>query len=375
MDTQELIFGSLNAEQRKAVETIEGPVFILAGAGSGKTRALTHRIAYLIEKGVPPWQILAVTFTNKAATEMKERIKNLLAITSDAGRAPSESPMLGTFHSICMRILRREIEHIGRSRNFVIYDSEDQEKLMKETLNEMHIAPDDMKPRAALGHIGRFKCEALSVRDVFSQATTHITERMAKVYETYQRKLKECNALDFDDLIVETVRLFHQVPEVLNRYQETWKFLNVDEYQDTNHAQYLLVSLLAQKYGNLCIIGDPDQSIYAFRGADIRNILEFQKEYKNAAMIKLEQNYRSTQPILDAADAVISANPNRPKKKMWTEKKTGPNITLQFGASKRNTKKAWLSMSKSSCIAPMRSHAYSKKPVSEPLSPTASSAV
>lgn len=329
MDTLDLIFGPLNSEQKRAVETIEGPVFILAGAGSGKTRALTHRIAYLIEKGVPPWQILAVTFTNKAASEMKERIKNLLAITSEVGRAPSESPMIGTFHSVCVRILRRDIEHIGRNRNFIIYDSDDQEKLMKETLADLQLTPEDIKPRTALGHIGSFKSEALSVRDVFTQATTHTTERLAKIYERYQQKLRDCNALDFDDLILETVRLFQQMPDVLNRYQETWKFLNIDEYQDTNHAQYLLVSHLSKKYRNLCIIGDPDQSIYAFRGADIRNILEFQHEYKDAQMIKLEQNYRSVQPILTAADAVIAANPNRPQKKMWTEKKIGPNIVLE----------------------------------------------
>lgn len=318
----------LNEPQKQAVEAAQGPVLILAGAGSGKTRALTHRIAHLMDLGVPAWQILAVTFTNKAAKEMKERIKGLLNLTSATGAEPDVLPTMGTFHSVCVRILKRDIEHIGRERNFVIYDSDDQEKLMLETLKDLRIAPEELKPRAALGAIGRFKCEALSVRDVQNDASTFYTQQLAKVYAHYQKKLLTANALDFDDLILETVRLFRERPDILDRYQETWRFLHVDEYQDTNHAQYLLISLLAQKYRNICVIGDPDQSIYAFRGADIRNILQFQSEYKDAVIIKLEQNYRSTQLILDAADNVIAANPNRPDKKMWTEKKTGPKIVL-----------------------------------------------
>ncbi len=325
---EDLILGGLNAEQREAVETTEGPVLILAGAGSGKTRALTHRIAYLIDRGVPPWQILAVTFTNKAAHEMKERIMSLLKLTDGSGKVPAELPMVGTFHSVCVRMLRRDIEKIGRERSFVIYDADDQQKVMKEVLRELHIAEEDLKPKAAMGHIGRFKCEAMAPRDVAAQASTHFTEQIANAYKLYQEKLRDANAMDFDDLILETIRMLREVPEVLARYQNTWKFLHVDEYQDTNHAQYLLVSLLAGKHRNICVIGDPDQSIYAFRGADIRNILEFRNEYKNAKSIKLEHNYRSTQVVLDAADAVISANPRRPQKKMWTERKEGPRLTL-----------------------------------------------
>ena len=322
----DLIFDGLNAEQKRAVETVDGPVLILAGAGSGKTRALTHRIAYLIERGVEPWQILAVTFTNKAANEMKNRITNLLKL-SDPNQ--KQLPVMGTFHSVCVRILRRDIEHIGRNRDFVIYDKDDQERLMKEVLREMNIDVKELKPRTALAHIGRFKNEALSAEEVSAQATTDWMGRVVKIYNRYQALLRQHNALDFDDLILESVRLFREVPAVLERYQNTWRYLNVDEYQDTNHAQYLLISLLAEKHRNLCVIGDPDQSIYAFRGADIRNILEFQREYKQAASIKLERNYRSTQQILDAADCIIAKNPGRPQKKMWTERVDGEKIIVQ----------------------------------------------
>jgi DNA helicase II / ATP-dependent DNA helicase PcrA len=333
----DLILGSLNKEQQQAVLHTDGPVLILAGAGSGKTRALTHRIAYLMQRGVAPWQILAVTFTNKASMEMKERIKNMLHLAegqdAELGITNSEFkggrlPVMGTFHSICVRILRRDIERLGRDRNFVIYDSDDQEKLMKAVLKDLHIAEEVLKPRAALGYVGRFKSEALSPKEAEVQATSELMHKVIQAYARYQTMLRESNALDFDDLILETVRLFHEVPEVLDRYQETWRYLHVDEYQDTNHAQYLFITLLAQKYRNLCVIGDPDQSIYGFRGADIRNILEFEKDYPDAIRIKLEQNYRSTQPILDAADAIIAANPNRPEKKMWTENKEGPHVIV-----------------------------------------------
>lgn len=326
------ILGPLNEPQREAVVHQTGPALILAGAGSGKTRALTHRIARLIQDGVPPWQILAVTFTNKAANEMKERIKAILKITDGAGPTgefgQGRLPVMGTFHSICVRILRRDIERLGRNRNFVIYDSDDQEKLMKEVLRELKIDENTLKPRPALGYVGRFKSEAISPKDAMKDATTERMIQAIKAYETYNKMLMTANALDFDDLILETVRLFTEVPEVLDRYQETWRYLHVDEYQDTNHAQYLMISLLAQKYRNLCVIGDPDQSIYAFRGADIRNILEFEQEYPDAKRIALEQNYRSTQVILDASNAVIKANPRRPPKNMWTERKTGPLITV-----------------------------------------------
>ncbi len=312
---------------------VNGPVLIFTGAGSGKTKALTHRIANLISKGVPPWQILSVTFTNKAAKEMKERIKNLLHITEGDDLSPYDAhqgklPTMGTFHSICVRVLRRDIEKLGRDRNFVIYDGDDQEKLMKNVLKEMRIEESEMKPRAALSYIGKFKSEALSPKEVEAQATSDRLQVIFKIYTRYQTALRQANALDFDDLILETVRLFHECPDVLDRYQETWRYLHVDEYQDTNHGQYLFITLLAQKYRNLCVIGDPDQSIYGFRGADIRNILEFQKDYPDAVRIKLEQNYRSTQPILSSADKVISANPNRPEKNMWTERKDGPKIIV-----------------------------------------------
>ncbi len=330
--SQDVIFGKLNEPQKLAVTTVQGPVLILAGAGSGKTRALTHRIAWLMEQGVPPWQILSVTFTNKAAREMKERIRNLLHIAEgeDLGAIGGEGvgrlPTMGTFHSICVRILRRDIERLGRDRSFVIYDQDDQEKLMKHVLKEMRIEEAELKPRPALGYISRFKSEALNPAEATIQATTDRTHKVAQVYSRYQKMLAEANALDFDDLILEPVRLFHECPDILERYQETWKFLHVDEYQDTNHAQYLFITQLAAKYRNLCVIGDPDQSIYGFRGADIRNILEFEKEYPEAKRIKLEQNYRSTQPILTAADAVISPNPNRPEKHMWTERSDGPKV-------------------------------------------------
>jgi len=327
------ILSPLNTPQREAVEHTKGPVLILAGAGSGKTRALTHRIAKIMQDGVPPWQILAVTFTNKAANEMKDRIKNLLHITqgedfTDISKKSGKLPVMGTFHSICARILRRDYERLGRDRSFVIYDKADQEKLMKQVLKEMNLDPTELKPRAVLGYIGRFKCEAVYPREAQKEVTTERMQRIIDAYSKYQSSLREANALDFDDLLLEAVRLFHEVPEVLDRYQETWRYLNVDEYQDTNHVQYMFITLLAQKYRNLCVIGDPDQSIYAFRGADIRNILEFERDYKDAKRIKLEQNYRSTQLILTAADNVIEANPNRPDKKMWTERKEGPKISV-----------------------------------------------
>lgn len=329
----DLILDGLNEEQRQAVLHSTGPVLILAGAGSGKTRALTHRIARLIQQGVQPWQILAVTFTNKAATEMKERIKNMLHLADGESQAGWEfnngrMPVMGTFHSICVRILRRDIERLGRDRNFVIYDGDDQEKLMKNVLKDLRIEESEMKARAALSYIGRFKSESVSPADAQKQATSDKMFRIVQAYANYQKALKEANAVDFDDLILETVRLFKECPDVLDRYQETWRFLHVDEYQDTNHGQYELITLLAQKYRNLCVIGDPDQSIYGFRGADIRNILEFEKDYPDAVRIKLEQNYRSTQPILSAADAVISVNPDRPEKKMWTERKEGAKVIV-----------------------------------------------
>lgn len=333
MSVPDPIFGALNEPQQEAVKTIDKPLLILAGAGSGKTRALTHRIAYLMQQGVQPWQILAVTFTNKAANEMKERIRIMLNITEQESAnywsfGSGRLPTMGTFHSICARILRRDIEHLGRDRSFVIYDVSDQIKLMKEVMREMHIDEKELKPKAIMGYIGRFKSEAVSTKEAIEQASSPRLKQVAKAYELYQKALKQANALDFDDLLLETVRLFHECPDVLERYQETWRYINVDEYQDTNHAQYLIITLLAKKHRNLCVIGDPDQSIYAFRGADIRNILEFQKDYPDAKEVKLEQNYRSTQIILTAADSVIALNPKRPEKQMWTDRKDGPKVLI-----------------------------------------------
>lgn len=325
----------LNTSQRLAVETVQGPALILAGAGSGKTRALTHRIAYLMSLGVPAFRILAVTFTNKAAKEMSDRIVVLLKQLSDNGSPHDTLPTMGTFHSICLRMLRRDSELIGRGKNFVVYDTDDQDKLMSETLKRLSIPPESLKSRAALSAISAMKSEAMSVRDARSQAQTHHTQQLAEVYALYQKNLHDANAMDFDDLLLEALRLLQERPEILDRYQELWQFIHVDEYQDTNHVQYLLISLLAQKYRNICVIGDPDQSIYAFRGADIRNILEFQREYADAALIKLERNYRSTQQILDAADAVISHNPHRPEKKMWTDRTNGTKVTLFTVSSER----------------------------------------
>jgi len=340
MSSSDPIFSPLNDKQKEAVEHDSGPLLILAGAGSGKTRALTHHIASLMKNGVKPWEILAVTFTNKAANEMKQRVENLLHITEgeDIGQWKMNSgklPVMGTFHSICARILRRDIERLGRDRSFVIYDKDDQEKLMKEVLKDMGVDLNELKPKAALGYVGRFKCEALGPKEAEADASTSRMHQVISAYKRYQSALKEANALDFDDLILEAVRLFREVPEVLDRYQETWRYLHVDEYQDTNHAQYLFITLLAQKYRNLCVIGDPDQSIYAFRGADIRNILEFERDYPDAVQIKLEQNYRSAQPILTAADNVIEANPDRPEKKMWTERSDGPQVIAHEVDSER----------------------------------------
>ncbi len=263
VNTTDPIFAGLNPEQCEAVNTLKGPLLILAGAGSGKTRTITHRIANLIAQGVQPWQILAVTFTNKAANELKERIKRILKLTDEQGSEHTHLPLSGTFHSICVRILRRDIESIGRNRTFVIYDSDDQEKVMQSVLRDMHIAPEELKPRTALSIVSGFKSEAVSVSDARKNGTTYSANRMGEIYAGYQKKLIESNALDFDDLLLETVRLFTECPEILERYRNTWRFLHVDEYQDTNRVQYLFISLLAARDKNLCVIGDPDQSIYA----------------------------------------------------------------------------------------------------------------
>ncbi len=282
------ILQGLNPEQSQAVQHINGPLLLLAGAGSGKTRVLTHRIAYLIQQGINPYNILAVTFTNKAANEMKERVKRLLGDTADG-------LWIGTFHSICLRILRREIEKLGYKSNFVIYDTADQLTAIRQIMKNLNIDDKKFKPRAIQSFISSAKNELTGPEEF--QVGDYMEKIVSDVYGPYQRLLKENNALDFDDLIGLTVKLFREHELVKEYYQRRFGYILVDEYQDTNHAQYVLVKLLADKHRNLCVVGDPDQSIYGFRGADIRNILSFEEDYADATTIKLEQNYRSTKRI------------------------------------------------------------------------------
>jgi DNA helicase-2/ATP-dependent DNA helicase PcrA len=311
---------SLNPEQREAVLTTEGPLLIVAGAGSGKTRVLTHRIAYLLtEKKITPWNILAITFTNKAAREMVDRVE---AITGPVAR----DMWISTFHSMCVRILRRDIERIGFSRNFSILDSGDMLSVVKNCMKELNIDPKKFEPKAIQAMISNAKNELISP-DRFEQKIGDYFQGIAsKVYTLYQKKLKANHSLDFDDLIMMTTKLFKQVPDVLDFYQRKFQYIHVDEYQDTNRAQYMLVQMLADKHRNLCVVGDSDQSIYKFRGADISNILDFEKDFKDATVIKLEQNYRSTKVILQAANGVIARNTGRKPKNLWTENDEGRKI-------------------------------------------------
>ena len=312
------IYDTLNNEQREAVFCTEGPLLMLAGAGSGKTRSLTHRIAYLIEeKGVAPWNILAITFTNKAAQEMRERVDALVGYGS-------EDIWISTFHAACSRILRRHIDLLGYDRNFTIYDASDQKSLMKEVLKEMKIDTKQFPERSVMSEISSAKNEYKSPLDYRNEYGSNFrNQRIADIYEHYQKRLKENNALDFDDLLVKMVDLFQTNPDVLEHYQDRFQYIMVDEYQDTNTVQFLLVSLLAKKYRNLCVVGDDDQSIYKFRGANIYNILNFEKVFPDAQVIRLEQNYRSTQNILNAANGVIANNKGRKEKKLWTENQKG----------------------------------------------------
>ena len=312
------IYDTLNKEQREAVFCTEGPLLMLAGAGSGKTRSLTHRIAYLIEeKGVAPWNILAITFTNKAAQEMRERVDALVGYGS-------EDIWISTFHATCSRILRRHIDLLGYDRNFTIYDASDQKSLMKEVLKEMKIDTKQFPERSVMSEISSAKNEYKSPLDYRNEYGSNFrNQRIADIYEHYQKRLKENNALDFDDLLVKMVDLFQTNPDVLEHYQDRFQYIMVDEYQDTNTVQFLLVSLLAKKYRNLWVVGDDDQSIYKFRGANIYNILNFEKVFPDAQVIRLEQNYRSTQNILNAANGVIANNKGRKEKKLWTENQKG----------------------------------------------------
>lgn len=318
------IYDTLNKEQKEAVLQTEGPLLLLAGAGSGKTRCLTHRIAYLIdEMGVKPWNILAITFTNKAAGEMRERVDGLVGFGAD-------QVWVSTFHSLCVRILRRHIDRLGYETGFTIYDTDDQKTVMKGICKRMCIDTKMFKERALLSAISSAKDNLVSVREYELDAANDFNKAVyAKVYREYQETLKKNNALDFDDIIVKTVELFQNCPEVLDSYQERFQYIMVDEYQDTNTAQFELIRLLAQKYRNLCVVGDDDQSIYRFRGANIRNILDFEKYFPEAVVIKLEQNYRSTQNILDAANAVIQNNRGRKDKALWTDRSGGSRIHLR----------------------------------------------
>lgn len=307
---------SLNPKQREAVLSTDGPLLVIAGAGSGKTRVLTHRIAYMIkEKHVAPQNILAVTFTNKAANEMKHRLNHLTGILS-------REIWIGTFHSICGRILRHDIDKIGWRRDFLIFDEDDQESILREIIKELDL-DERFKPQVLREKISGAKNELKGPDEYEETALDYAAEKVAKAYKMYQEKLFKNNAMDFDDMLAFTVKLFKESPSTLERYQDRLRYLNIDEYQDTNYVQYLLTKLLASKYKNLCVVGDSDQSIYGWRGADFRNILNFEKDYKNAKVILLEQNYRSTKTILDAANKVIANNEMRKDKNLWTENPEG----------------------------------------------------
>ncbi|MMZ48390.1 ATP-dependent DNA helicase PcrA [compost metagenome] len=310
----------LNPQQKEAVLATDGPLLLLAGAGSGKTRVLTQRIAYLLsEKKVAPWSILAITFTNKAAREMKDRVSAIVG-------PDAEDIWISTFHSMCVRTLRRDIDHIGYNRNFTILDSSDQLSVVKQCLKELNIDPKKFDPRAVLGFISTAKNELKTPEQYGDMAMGPIEQVSQRVYTLYQKKLKSNNSLDFDDLIMKTIQLFEEVPEVLEFYQKKFRYVHVDEYQDTNRAQYMLVKMLAAGHKNICVVGDSDQSIYRWRGADITNILNFEKDYPNARTILLEQNYRSTKKILEAANKVISNNFGRKPKNLWTENDDGAVI-------------------------------------------------
>lgn len=309
----------MNDRQAEAVQTTEGPLLIMAGAGSGKTRVLTHRIAYLIdEKLVNPWNILAITFTNKAAREMKERAFSLNPATEDC--------LIATFHSMCVRILRREADHIGYNRNFTIIDPSEQRTLMKRILKTLNLDPKKWNERAILGTISNAKNDLIDEVAYAALAGDMYTEIVAKCYEMYQKELHQSEAMDFDDLIMLTLRLFDKNPDVLTYYQQRYQYIHVDEYQDTNHAQYQLVKLLASRFKNICVVGDADQSIYGWRGTDMQNILDFEKDYPEAKVVLLEENYRSTKTILQAANDVIKNNRNRHPKNLWTQNADGEDI-------------------------------------------------
>nr|WP_179949611.1 DNA helicase PcrA [Companilactobacillus suantsaicola] len=315
----------LNPEQQDAVKATQGPLLIMAGAGSGKTRVLTHRVAYLIEEeNVMPWHVLAITFTNKAAKEMKERIGKLLDESAS-------DVWVSTFHSLCVRILRRDIDKMGKPKTFTIADPSEQRTLMKQILTKMNLDPKRYDPRALLGTISNAKNELLTPERYAQVAASPYEQTVASVYDAYAKEMDRNNSLDFDDLIMTTSQLFDENPDVLEKYQEKFQYIHVDEYQDTNEAQYKLVKQLGGKYRNVCVVGDADQSIYGWRGANIQNIMNFEKDYPEATTIKLEQNYRSTKTILKAANEVINHNSNRKPKELWTDNADGEKIKFYRG--------------------------------------------
>lgn len=318
----------LNKEQRQAVECLEGPLLVLAGAGSGKTRVLTYRIANLIEQGVKPWNILALTFTNKAAGEMRERTEALV------GGDPRDL-WVSTFHSCCVRILRADIDKLGRERNFVIYDADDQLSLIGGILKRLEISDKDIPKRELQAHFSDAKNKSLDPEQ-YLKDNPYLDEAVPRVFRAYQKALREANALDFDDLLCLTLNLFEKDPETLQKYRRRFQYVLVDEYQDTNLLQYKLIEMLCREHRNICVVGDDDQSIYGWRGADIRNILEFERDFEGAKVIRLEQNYRSTSIILDAANAVIDNNRGRKKKRLWTDKAGGEQIELHLTPTERD---------------------------------------
>jgi DNA helicase II / ATP-dependent DNA helicase PcrA len=327
----ERLLSGLNEQQRNAVKHTDGPLLLMAGAGSGKTRVLTHRIAYImVEKGVAPWNILAITFTNKASREMKDRVERV------TGPAAAEQIWISTFHSMCVRILRRDADRIGINRNFTILDSTDQLSVIKQAMKELNLDTKKFDPRSILGTISSAKNELKTAADFAKVASGVFEEVASDVYEKYEKQLRKNQALDFDDLIMTTIKLFKRVPEVLEYYQRKFQYIHVDEYQDTNRAQYVLVNMLADRFRNICVVGDSDQSIYRWRGADIQNILSFENDYEDAKVILLEQNYRSTKTILKAANEVIMNNPNRKPKNLWTENVEGNKIVWYEGGSEQD---------------------------------------
>ncbi|MCX6730120.1 MAG: UvrD-helicase domain-containing protein, partial [Candidatus Portnoybacteria bacterium] len=315
------ILTNLNPKQQEAVTTIDGPVLILAGPGSGKTKVLTHRLAYMVKSGILPQNILAVTFTNKAAGEMKNRMQTLL-------KNENFIPFIGTFHSFCLKTLRKEISKLGYKPSFVIYDEDDQLSLVKDVIKRLDINPDQFSAKRALHTISSLKNEIIDYKEYENNAQEFFEKIIAKIYRGYQEELQRNNALDFDDLIMFMVKIFEERPDVLERYQEEYKYIMVDEYQDTDPSQYKLIKLLSSKYKNICVVGDDAKSIYSFRNADFRNILNFEKDYPQAKVVTLDQNYRSTQNILDAASKLISKNVYQKPKNLWTENPSGPLINI-----------------------------------------------